>query len=389
MRGTPHVHSLVCIKHDGLGPLSAESEDPLEFSSFKKLIQKTVSAILIPRHHLDKNELPDHGNDRLLRIQEECMYDWKPHKNYFTDADDPRRDAFDPTLNYNRNADGSFEDPRVQTICRRLQISNQMHDCCFTCFKYCMDENKICRFCFPWPKDVNSSSTDVIVVKDRDKKHRVRLKVVPQRTNANLNPTFQSPLINCAHGGNSDIQYIMNSHGAAEYAAGYASKAEAPDQKRLQAIFIKAITNLQEIGSMVTDRQRLTIAAKAVIGSTQVGSVQAAYFILNQPFVISSREVLNVNPSHGKNDIVLQYYRILNQLNKTIFVSFKRSIRDQQTNTNTTASESGFYRTSNNGWSNIREGSTKSLSRYCITTMEYIRTVSYYIIQLANYLQSG
>jgi hypothetical protein len=120
------------------------------------------------------------------------------------------------------------------------------------------------------------------------------------RNNAHINPSFVSPLITCAHGGNSDIQLIMNSHGTAEYAAGYASKAEAPDQSRLQTIFIKAITNLHEKSFMITDRQRLTVAAKSVIGSTQVGSVQAIYFILNQDFVISSRKVINVNPRHGK-----------------------------------------------------------------------------------------
>ena len=94
----------------------------------------------------------------------------------------------------------------------------------------------------------------------------------------------------------------MNSHGAAEYSAGYASKAEAPDQNKLQAIFVKAISNLHEDGSMITDRQRLNIAAKSVVGSTQIGSVQAIYFILNQKFVISSRQVIDINPIHGKDD---------------------------------------------------------------------------------------
>jgi hypothetical protein len=88
----------------------------------------------------------------------------------------------------------------------------------------------------------------------------------------------------------------MNTHGAAEYAAGYASKAEAPDQKKLQKIFIKAIVNLQERTPFVTDCQKLSAAANAVIGSTQVGAVQALYFILDQKFVISSRNVTNLNP---------------------------------------------------------------------------------------------
>jgi hypothetical protein len=92
----------------------------------------------------------------------------------------------------------------------------------------------------------------------------------------------------------------MNAHGAAEYSAGYASKAEAPDQKKLHKIFVKAISNLYERSPNVTDCQRLSAAAHSVIGSTQVGSVQAIYFILDQKLVQSSRQVINVNPIKSK-----------------------------------------------------------------------------------------
>lgn len=299
MRGTPHVHSLVCIKHDGLGPDTAESDDIHAVQGLKKLINGTVSARLVVRHGDDKNELPIDAIDQKNQLDEEEKYNWLPKKEYITDGDDPRRDDFDPLLDYERSESGDFNDPSVQTKFRRLQIANQMHDCCFTCFKYCIGPDKICRFCFPWTEGEKSNNNDVTILKDRDKKQRVRLRIIPMRNNAHINPSFVSPLITCAHGGNSDIQFIMNSHGAAEYAAGYASKAEAPDQSRLQTIFIKAITNLQEKSVMITDRQRLTVAAKSVIGSTQVGSVQAMYFILNQDFVISSRKVININPRHG------------------------------------------------------------------------------------------
>ena len=296
MRGTPHVHCLVCVKHDGLSPDSAESQDPKTIFALKELLKKTVSAKLIPRHERDINDLPDEICDHEQRINEEKQYNWTPHADYFKDTNDPRRGTLDPLLNYSRTISGNFVDPIVQAISRRLQIANQIHRCCFTCFKYCPDDEKVCRFCFPWSENVNSSTSDVVILKDRDKKNRVRIRLIPERNNGNLNATFVSPLINCAHGGNSDIQFIMNTHGAAEYAAGYASKAEAPDQKKLQKIFIKAITNLQERTSFVTDCQRLGAAANAVIGSTQVGAVQAIYFILDQKFVISSRKVISVNP---------------------------------------------------------------------------------------------
>lgn len=296
MRGTPHVHCLVCVKHDGLSPQSAESEDPSEQFSLKSLIKNTISAKLITRHETDNNELPDDTTENAQRRHEEQHYDWTPHTQYFSDRNDPRKETFNPELNYASLAAQQYEDLAVQILSRRLQIANQIHRCCPTCFKYCKDFNMACRFCFPWAKDINSSATDVTILKDRDKKHRVRLRIIPERNNANLNSTFVSPLINCAHGGNSDIQFIMNSHGAAEYAAGYASKAEAPDQKKLQIIFVKAISNLHERSPMVTDCQRLNAAAQSVIGSTQVGSVQAMYFILSQDLVISSRTVINVNP---------------------------------------------------------------------------------------------
>ena len=296
MRGTPHVHCLVCIKHDGLNPDSAESQDPAKIFALKELLKKTVTAKLIPRHTSDTNDLPDEICDHEQRIREEKQYNWTPHADYFEDANDPRRKSFDPLLNYSRTLLGNYVDPIVQACSRRLQIANQIHRCCFTCFKYCPAEGKVCRFCFPWPENDKSSATDVVILKDRDKKNRVRIRLIPERNNGNVNATFVSPLINCAHGGNSDVQFIMNTHGAAEYAAGYASKAEAPDQKKLQKIFIKAIVNLQERTPFVTDCQKLSAAANAVIGSTQVGAVQALYFILDQKFVISSRNVTNLNP---------------------------------------------------------------------------------------------
>jgi hypothetical protein len=71
----------------------------------------------------------------------------------------------------------------------------------------------------------------------------MRLRVLPMRNNAKINATFVSPLINCAHGGNRNIQFIMNSHGAAEYAAGYASKTEAPDQINFKPFSLRPLLN--------------------------------------------------------------------------------------------------------------------------------------------------
>jgi hypothetical protein len=47
MRGTPHVHSLVWIGDDGITEESVNSEDIAEQQKVKKLMKKTVSAILV------------------------------------------------------------------------------------------------------------------------------------------------------------------------------------------------------------------------------------------------------------------------------------------------------------------------------------------------------
>lgn len=315
MRGTPHVHCLACIKHDGLNPVSAESDDPLTVFTLKQLIRTTITAKLTERHPDDNSDLPIDLADQTQRRHEEEQYDWTPHAQYFTDENDPRRDPFDPSLNYNLTPTGKFVDKRVQIRTRRLQIANQIHRCCSTCFKYCKDGKNICRFCFPWKQNGSSNSDDVTILKDRDKKHRVRVRLIPQRNNGNINQTYISPLINCAHGGNSDIQFIMNAHGAAEYSAGYASKAEAPDQKKLHKIFVKAISNLYDRSPNVTDCQRLSTAAHSVIGSTQVGSVQAIYFILDQKLVQSSRQVISVNPMKSK--FIVTYINCIDSPNQT------------------------------------------------------------------------
>ena len=102
MRGTPHVHCLVCIKHDGLSPDSAESQNPAEISALKDLLRKTVTAKLISRHSSDINDLPDELCDHEQRIREEKQYNWTPHVDYFKDTNDPRRISFNPLLNYSR-----------------------------------------------------------------------------------------------------------------------------------------------------------------------------------------------------------------------------------------------------------------------------------------------
>jgi hypothetical protein len=297
MRGTPHVHSLVCIAHDGISQTSVESEDTEEQNKVKELIKKVVSANLVDRVVTHEIEVDVDLSKRIS--SEEKDFNWNPDKCYFDDNEHPSRIPFNSSWIYERNEKGDFMDKNVQNQYRDIQISAQMHRCCQTCFKYCSAHDQICRFGFPWTS--RSCEFEPIIRKDRDKKSRIRVTVLPQRNNANLNGTLYDPLITIAHGGNHDIQYISNSVGAAEYVASYASKAEEPDKRQMANIYAKKISYIEGLGTHVTDRQRLYAVGSAILGSSPVGAVQACYALLGLKFVKSSRQVVNVNPLNRKS----------------------------------------------------------------------------------------
>jgi hypothetical protein len=285
---------LICISNsDGINENSVDSDDIAEQNKVKNFIKKIVSANLVGRVNVKTQ-------DRCAEIVPdlETEYDWNPIRDYFKDGGHPCRVPFDSTWNFGRGAQGEFLDEIVQRHFRNLQIATQFHRCCFTCFKYCFKHREICRFGFPWCSEV--CVFEPIIRKDRDKKSRIRITVLPQRNNANLNGTLYDPLLTIAHGGNHDIQYIGNSVGAAEYVASYASKAEEPDKKMIGNIYAKKIAHLENLNSAVSDRQRLYAVGSAILGSSPVGSVQACYSLLGLKAVKSSRQVVNVNPLHRK-----------------------------------------------------------------------------------------
>ena len=228
----------------------------------------------------------------------ESEYNWTPLRDYFKDVSHPCRLPFDSTWNFDRGVHGAILDEKVQRHFRDLQIATQFHRCCFTCFKYCYKHDQMCRFGFPWKSE--ECILEPIIRKDRDKKNRIRISVLPERNNANLNGTIYDLLLNIAHGCNHDIQYIGNSVGAAEYVASYASKPDEPDKKMMGNIYAKKFAHLETLNSAVSDRQRLYAVGSAILGSSPVGSVQACYSLLGLKAVKSSRQVVNVNPLHRK-----------------------------------------------------------------------------------------
>lgn len=127
----------------------------------KNLVEKTVSAKLVDRIKADNNDL-DGTDEAITELKEyEKQYDWNRNKDYFKDEVHPSRLPFNANLDYRRDNNGKFLDEIVQTQYRRIQIANQMHTCCFTCWKYCKD--CICRFNFPFTQGDNNDEHDSVI----------------------------------------------------------------------------------------------------------------------------------------------------------------------------------------------------------------------------------
>lgn len=230
--------------------------------------------------------------------------------DHFADDEDPRRFRFNKDLDYNQEVDEdgniNFASEAVQTLHRNWQLSNQMHRCCFTCFKYGMTKSIMqvgilvlvlaCRFYFPWTGPPQTSPTDVTICSDRDKKHRIRARAFAPRNNGNINSHSAFGYFNLAVGGNMDIQYIGNKLGAAEYISSYIGKADEADTKKIRNIVFRSFTKRLLETESIDVQTQIRVVTNAVVTSAQVGAVQVCSFLIKIKTVQSSHDVKNINP---------------------------------------------------------------------------------------------
>lgn len=116
-------------------------------------------------------------------------------------------------------------DRRIYTKHRRFQMASQVHKCTFTCWKY--NNNPFDRFTCRFESHLWSSAShmhdDATILRDRDRKGRVRVRVLPPRNNHHVNNHMVCPSVAMALGcSNMDIQAIVDGqHGTAEYCCSY------------------------------------------------------------------------------------------------------------------------------------------------------------------------
>jgi len=242
----------------------------------------------------------------------DCGLGREPHgssKQAFTDDEDPRRLPFNGDLDYTyRN--GVFADSRVQNLCRNLQLANQVHYCCFTCFKY--NSRCICRFMFPRvmaelrakfnrdyagaPDPVAEGLSNCYLATRKDGRTRKRIVVVPPVNNAHINNHPSDPLFIAAHHGNSDVKYMPESTGTVEYCTSYSTKAEKHDFNTIANIFTKRLAGINRAGKEMTDLQKLNTVGKAIIDSEKASATQMIMVLCSLKFIEFNRPRENVNP---------------------------------------------------------------------------------------------
>ncbi len=303
MKGTPHSHNLICTATNGIDATTVVSASRLERRKVTDLVRSVSTAVLVPRDLSDNEDLPAKTSEAEKQRLAEQKYDFNLNRpEYFKDETFPCRKRFsakDRCFWYNK-VTGYIPNKEVRRQFRRLQLANQMHKCRDpSCYKYCKHgQARICRYEFP-KTPLKGNTLNAIILKDRDRKSRIRIRVMPPRNNANLNAGSANPLIVLATRGNHDIQFVNNTSGGAEYVSKYASKADVPESSNAfkNAISRKLAYEVMKNGddTPLTYLSKLSAVSAAVLAAQQVGTVHACYILSRQKLVKSSRTTVAVN----------------------------------------------------------------------------------------------
>jgi len=310
-RGTAHSHNLICTEKNGILesdiklPENASVEETEKLASLCANVSTVVTARLQPRAPDDRSDLPADQLEHEEHVENETKYSYYFDHSLYTGQKHPGTSRFTSKYDYSYDKrSDKINDPKVQKQYRRLQLYNQMHQCRFTCFKYCKAGHpRLCRFRFPkirYPEN----ETKTVIVTSKDHRGKSRVLVEPPRTNQNLAQHIKSPLAMIAISGNNDLAKTDRVTGSAVYASAYASKGDKPDcvalQNAISRKLAQTIVNADAVTNF-TDKQLIRTVSTALTQSVVIGTVQAAYILLNLPLVISSRGNVNLNAQHRKD----------------------------------------------------------------------------------------
>jgi hypothetical protein len=284
-KGTSHTHSLYCVRDTEYDDNYFSNVNEITEARMREIVDKAVTATLLQSQTIS-----------------DFSWDWKPSKR-FDDAQEPQRRRFDPDMNYGWDDTSNCPTSALVGLqMQELQTSAYMHECQYSCYKYCLHKPRrfwTCRHEYSVKHDVDfdngtsfcHESDHAQVLVDRDRKGRPRIRVLPSRNNANIAPCPKSPLMMLAAGANTNLQFLSNKFGAVEYTTGYLGKVDLPDTK----IVINTIIKLLSVGD-----QRHQNVLKAILNGMSNGrhvcANEAAFYFLDNKIVKYSRPIKSVNP---------------------------------------------------------------------------------------------
>ena len=174
-------------------------------------------------------------------------------------------------------------------------VMRHMHT--FTCFKkhkFSRTGVPLCRFVFP--RAVTHDQDGVTVtVREGDRlpsgDQLLDVTVEPPRAagaDENINPYTVLPLL--AWRANMDQSLVANPFGAMVYVSKYITKAEEADITALAGDIVKQLRYIPADDPLPLKREIRTIML-SVLGHREVSAQEAAWYVLQFPFVLSTRQV--------------------------------------------------------------------------------------------------
>ena len=197
-RGCVHYHTMISISHNDVDERDVYSDNPEVAKKVKDFVEARLTSMLLKR---DVNQDQTHAkntttgliDDSIIEAEDSFQYHPKPvelYQHILCHNDDSRRLPFNDALNYERNHDGLYIDPKVGKQYRNLQLSSFMSYCCQSCWKYNKGYDRCCRHMY-----LDEAAKLNTTIETTKNKHT---RVLPPRNNAHLQTSCTSPLYHLA-----------------------------------------------------------------------------------------------------------------------------------------------------------------------------------------------
>jgi len=299
-----HCHSIAWVKADSISGALTDDADADTVRAAEARVHQVLTAKLLRRREGDVKDLPERHREQVILAEQDGK--WRPPDDYFTTSSDTHPAWFDfntkredgSVIDFSRDpTTGEAREDDVHSTHRRLQWCFHCHRCRESCYKYSYGTGcRWCRYGFP----VEDHREHAEVCRDRDRRSRVRVRILPARNNDHVNNTMSEPLVMWTGRCNSDCQPIFSGVGVCDYVTCYVTKADAPDVDIISNIVARRFLQIEANGDS-TQRERMKVVANAVYSATHMGAQMANFILLGGNVCTFTRPEVTANPMQRKH----------------------------------------------------------------------------------------